>query len=77
MTILNIKNEKEEVFNYLANTGFLQREVKSEKKYFVNNKGLQIRIGSDGVTFLGKTGYVIEKHKQLVLEVVEELVKLN
>ena len=51
--------------------GFLPTEVKSEKKYFVNKKGSQIRIGS-GVTFLNKYGNVVEKHQQLVLERVEE-----
>ena len=75
MTILNIWNDKEEIANYLVNMGFLPTEVKSEKKYFVNNKGSQIRIGSD-VTFLDKYGNVVEKNKQLVIEKVEEFSKV-
>ena len=75
MTILNIWNDKEEIANYLVNMGFLPTEVKSEKKYFVNNKGSQIRIGSD-VTFLNKYGNVVEKNKQLVIEKVEEFSKV-
>ena len=75
MTILNIWNDKEEIANYLVNMGFLPTEVKSEKKYFVNNKGSQIRIGSD-VTFLDKSGNVVEKNKQLVIEKVEEFSKV-
>ena len=75
MTILNIWNDKEEIANYLVNMGFFPTEVKSEKKYFVNNKGSQIRIGSD-VTFLDKYGNVVEKNKQLVIEKVEEFSKV-
>ena len=75
MTILNIWNDREEIANYLVNIGFLPTEVKSEKKYFVNNKGSQIRIGSD-VTFLDKYGNVVEKNKQLVIEKVEEFSKV-
>ena len=75
MTILNIWNDREEIANYLVNMGFLPTEVKSEKKYFVNNKGSQIRIGSD-VTFLDKYGNVVEKNKQLVIEKVEEFNKV-
>lgn len=75
MTILNIWNDREEIANYLVNMGFLPTEVKSEKKYFVNNKGSQIRIGSD-VTFLDKYGNVVEKNKQLVIEKVEEFSKV-
>ena len=75
MTILNIWNDKEEIANYLVNMGFLPTEVKSEKKYFVNNKGSQMRIGSD-VTFLDKYGNVVEKNKQLVIEKVEEFSKV-
>lgn len=76
MAILNIWKDKEEITNYITNVGFLHKEVKSEKKYYTNGR-LQIRIGNDGVAFLDKYGNIIERHKQLVLERVQELSKLN
>ena len=53
----------ESFVNFLINIGYQQKEVKSEKKYFVNKNGSQIRIGRNEIALIDKGGYLISKRK--------------
>lgn len=48
--------------DYITMTGFQFKETDSEKKYYVNKHGKQIRIdfNSKLITLLDKKGYVVD-----------------
>lgn len=56
-----------DLINYLVVLGFQAREVKSDKKYFVNKKGNQFRIDeqSGEITILNQYGNVYSKHTSI------------
>lgn len=61
----------ESLINFLTNIGYQQKEVKSEKKYFVNKNGSQVRIGNDGIALIDKSGYLVSKKKTVDNAVIE------
>ena len=73
MTVLNNTN----VMNYLVTIGYKYREVKSEKKYFVNKNGCQVRIGNDGITLLNKYGIVQYRDNTITSKSIEDFSKIN
>ena len=48
--------------DYITMLGFKHTEVKSQKKYYVNEKGNQIKIDYETriITFLDKSGYNVD-----------------
>lgn len=56
-----------DLINYLVLLGFQPREVKSDKKYFVNKKGNQFRIDeqSGEIAILNQHGNVHSKHTSI------------
>ena len=56
---------------FLINIGYEQKEVKSEKKYFVNKNGSQVRIGRDGIALIDKGGYLLSKRKSVESNILE------
>ena len=71
--MLDITNKYDE---YLISMGFFPTEVKSSKRYFVNKKGSQIRVGNYGITFLNKYGYVVDSFSDLEVKQVESFSKV-
>lgn len=59
------------LITFLINIGYEQKEVKSEKKYFVNKNGSQIRIGKDGIALIDRGGYLISKKRTVESSVIE------
>lgn len=71
MTVFNNTN----VMNYLVTIGYKHREVKSEKKYFVNKNGCQVRVGKDGIALLNNYGYLLSKRRTINSDVIEAFSK--
>ena len=59
------------LITFLINIGYEQKEVKSEKKYFVNKNGSQVRIGNDGIALIDKGGYLVSKKRTVDSAVIE------
>lgn len=57
--------------NFLIIIGYEQKGVKSEKKYFVNKNGSQVRIGKDGIALIDNGGYLISKKRTVDSTVIE------
>ena len=73
MAVFNDTN----VMNHLTTIGYQHREVKSEKKYFVNKNGCQVRVGNDGITLLSKYGIVQYKNNTISSIELEGFSKIN
>lgn len=72
MALFNENN----IGEYLTTIGYKQTEVKSQKKYYVNKKGNQVRVGK-GITLLDNRGFEVSYYdNEIKSSDLEEFSKL-